>query len=488
MSDNFNELDNSSSTSPESYPAQNDMNHYLESGRPVNTAGPYSSRQEASSGSYAYVSENSQKIKKQRNHPFLKATAFVLCLAIVGVGSVQGYRIYQDHNERSGYSEYKDDDTKKNQKVNSLFGSLDDDEEQNNADMPSLIELAARKDSKSIPDIVDDIMPSVVGVSSVFEYQQQSYSFFGWGGGDTKDIWDGQGTGIIISEDGYIATNAHCIYDDSERKSGEAIEVSVRFSDESQVSANIIAYDLDTDLAVLKVSKSGLKPAVFGDSNDLRVGELVIAVGNPLGFELFGSVTSGIVSALNRNISINEKNMNLIQTDAPINAGNSGGPLLNSCGQVVGINSAKMSSTYGSASVEGLGFAIPISDAKAIIDDLIHYNYVRGRPQFGINTADINEASSRYYNIPVGVYVSYVAKGSAADIAGIKERDVIIEVAGETVTTTAELNTIKNRYKAGDTITVTVNRGSEDINLDVTLQEANSGGSKNTEKSDNKKR
>ena len=282
----------------------------------------------------------------------------------------------------------------------------------------------------------------------------------------------GTGTGFIISDDGYIVTNAHVVYDE-EYNAGEAIEVSVLFSDETEHEATIIAYDPETDIAVLKVDETGLKPAVLGDSDELRVGELVIAVGNPLGFDLFGTVTSGIVSALNRKIDINEKKMNLIQTDAAINSGNSGGPLLNSCGQVIGINSAKMSSSYSSnyASVEGLCFAIPMKEAKVIIDDLINYRYVTGRPQIGINTNDISEAQSRYFDIPVGVLVRTVQAGSAADIAGLEVGDVIIDIEGEPVTTAQELNEVKNKYKAGDTITLTISRQGKDIKVKLTLQE-----------------
>ena len=202
------------------------------------------------------------------------------------------------------------------------------------------------------------------------------------------------------------------------------------------------------------------------------MGDIVIAVGNPLGFELFGSVTSGIVSALNRQISINEKNMTLIQTDAAINAGNSGGPLLNSCGQVIGINSAKMSSSYGTASVEGLGFAIPINDAKVIIDDLISKGYVSGRPQIGISTVDITETYSSYLGLPRGVYVRMVAEGGAAEEAGIKEGDIIIGINDEAITTVDELNNIKNQFKAGDTVTLKIYRNGQDIDVSIVLQDA----------------
>jgi len=422
----------------------------------------------------SYVSENSNH-KKPKKHRGLKAVAVLLCLAIAGAGGWQVYKFLNDTSlETVDVSEKDQDDRAVDADVEGVAKT--DPKKTGNDDLPSLIQIAARKDAKSLPDIVDEIEPSVVGISSTFEFKQ-TYNTWGWMGiqpDETTQQAVGTGTGIIMTEDGYIVTNAHVIYDDSEYKAGKAIEVSVLLSDESKHDAKIIAYDIETDLAVLKIDETKLTPAVFGDSDDLRVGELVIAVGNPLGFELFGTVTSGIVSALNRQISINDKEMTLIQTDAAINNGNSGGPLLNSCGQVVGINSAKLSSSYGSnsATIEGLGFAIPINEAKVIIDDLINYRYVTGRPQIGINTSDINEAYSSYLGLPMGVLVQYVEEGSAADKAGIKVRDVIIDIEGTPIKTAKELNKVKNQYKAGDTITITVDRGGEDIKLDVTLQEA----------------
>ena len=426
------------------------------------------------SNSSAYVSENNYRPKKNKTHTGLKAVAFLLCLAVSGLASVQFYK-YMNENKIE-VSEISDEDKDgQTKEVQSLPKTVVQEENSEEVSAPSLIDIASRKDAKYLPDIVDSIMPSVVGVASTFEYTP-SMNAWGWGGftQPQKSKMTGTGTGIVMSEDGYIVTNAHVVYDDSDYNCGEAIEVSVVFSDEKEHDAKIIAYDRETDIAVLKVDETGLKPAEFGDSTDLRVGELVIAVGNPLGFDLFGSVTSGIVSAIDRHISINEKSMNLIQTDAAINSGNSGGPLLNSCGQVIGINSAKMSSSYGSASIEGLGFAIPISEAKTIIDDLINYKYVKGRPQIGITTADVNESYSRYLNIPMGVYVRTVQQGSSAELAGIKVGDVIIDIQGEAVTTAEELNKIKNQYKAGDSITLTVTRNGEDIKIELVLQEANS--------------
>lgn len=430
---------------------------------------------------YEYKSEETPQPKKPKNHTFLKVIAFLLCMGIAGAGSVQIYK-FMDNSKFNMSEESKSDES-------SIPVSKTEDEtkESNNKseqsvpepqNLPGLFDIASRTDSKYLPDIVDEIMPSVVGVSSTFEFTKQ-YSSWGWGFQQPESVTQeavGTGTGIVMTEDGYIITNAHVIYDSSEEyHAGEAKAVSVLFSDKNEYDAKIIAYDVETDIAVLKIDETGFTPATFGNSDDLRVGELVIAVGNPLGFELFGSVTSGIVSALNREISINEKNMTLIQTDAAINSGNSGGPLLNSCGQVIGINSAKMSSSYasGTASIEGLGFAIPINDARTIIDDLINNGYVTGRPQIGITAVDIDEMYSSYLGLPMGIYVRSVAEGSAAEMAGLRTGDVIIGINDEAVTSMDELNAIKNQFKAGDTITLKVYRDGKDIDISLVLHDAN---------------
>ena len=431
-----------------------------------------------SDNSYSYYGASTpapeNKPKKKSNHTGLKVLAFILSLVVVGAGSVQVYKFWDD--SKIQVTEEDEDivvpSPAKEIAAAVKEGTLPASPPPQN--LPSLFDIAARTDAKQLPDIVDEIMPSVVGVSSTFEINEP-YTTWGWGGFQSetrKREATGTGTGIVMTDDGYIVTNAHCVYDE-EYKAGEAVSVYVLFSDQSKQDAKIIAYDTETDIAVLKVDATGLKPATFGNSDDLRVGELVIAVGNPLGFDLFGSVTSGIVSALNRQIAINEKHMTLIQTDAAINSGNSGGPLLNSCGQVIGINSAKMSSSYGSASVEGLGFAIPINEAKTIVDDLIYNGYVTGRPQIGISGVDISESYSSYLGIPMGVYVRAVSEGSAAELAGIQSGDVIIGIEDEVVTTMDELNSIKNKYKAGDTIKLKINRDGTDIDVQLKLQDAN---------------
>jgi serine protease Do len=281
----------------------------------------------------------------------------------------------------------------------------------------------------------------------------------------------------------YILTNAHVIYDDeSDYECGEAVAVSVVIEgedgsedSETNIEAKIVAYDLDTDVAVLEIGTQpdSIEPAEFGDSDQLKVGEMVVAIGNPLGFELYNTVTCGIVSALNRNITINEKQMTLIQTDAAINSGNSGGPLINGSGQVIGINSSKMSSSYSSseATIEGLGFAIPIKTAADIANDLINYGYVSGKPQFGLVCRNIDESVSQAYNLPVGAYVTSVTSGSAAEKAGIQQGDVITAINDVEITTIEELNSEKNNYSAGDTVTLTLVRAGQEMKVDVVLDE-----------------
>lgn len=438
----------------------------------------YNNNDNGDSNISSYYSEGSpQPPKKPKKHTALKIITFLVCLGIAGAGSVQIYK-FMDNSKFDINEESKSENDSNSQEDNQESESKNSDDKTvpEPKNLPGLFDIASRTDAKYLPDIVDEIMPSVVGISATFEVTQQ-YSSWGWGGFSpetyTQEI-TGTGTGIVMTEDGYIITNAHVIYT-TDYNAGEAKSASVLFSDKKEYEAKIIAYDVETDLAVLKVDETGFTPATFGNSDELRVGELVIAVGNPLGFELFGSVTSGIVSALNREISINEKNMTLIQTDAAINSGNSGGPLLNSCGQVIGINSAKMSSSYGSgnASVEGLGFAIPINDAKIIIDDLINNGYVSGRPQIGISAVNIDEAYSSYLGLPMGIYVRAVAENSAAEEAGIRVGDVIIGINDEAVTNMDELNNIKNQFKAGDTITLKVYREGEDIDVSLVLHDAN---------------
>ncbi|WP_303834001.1 S1C family serine protease [Ruminococcus flavefaciens] len=327
-------------------------------------------------------------------------------------------------------------------------------------------------------EVVEKVLPSVVGIESTFTMTSQSsgggyFNFGGFGQAQQPQTSSATatGTGVVITTDGYIVTNAHVIYD-TEYNAGLASSISVIVNEEERYDAEVIGYDTDYDLAVLKINAKDLVAAEFGNSDELSLGQNVIAIGNPLGFDLMNTVTSGIVSGLNRQITINEKSMTLIQTDAAINSGNSGGPLINKYGQVIGINSSKMSASYSEASIEGIGFAIPSNEASRIVEDIMEYGYVTGKPQLGISCQDITENISRMYDIPVGVYVTAVAEDSAAEKAGLQAGDIITKINDEDVASFEELTAKKNEHKAGETIELTYVRNGAEDKVTVTLDEA----------------
>ena len=434
-------------------------------------------------GGYSYVNYYSDpnggdpNKKPKKKHTGLKVAAFVLAMVLVSGGSIGVYEGIRSSNADNSSSIVASNDS------SAAESSTGDSRSSKKSDSSqSWIQLASTNGSMSVADIVKKVTPSVVGVQSTFSSSNGSNNnpmngyggFFGYGsqGNNGSQGMTGVGTGIIMSKDGYIVTNAHVIYDD-EYGYGEASSVQIQMSDEETTyDARIVAYDKEADIAVLKIDADNLTPAEFGDSSSCEVGEMVVAIGNPLGLQFQNTVTCGIISALDRKVTINDNTMTLIQTDTAINNGNSGGPLINSSGQVIGINSAKMSSTYsGEATVEGIGFAIPMSEAKSIVDDLINYGYVTGRPQLGISCQDVTEAVSQAYNIPVGAYIFSVTAGGAADQAGLQPGDVITGIQDQTISTTEELNAVKNQYKAGDTITLTYVRAGETKKVDVTLAE-----------------
>ncbi len=286
--------------------------------------------------------------------------------------------------------------------------------------------------------------PSVVGVS--VSYLEQS--FFG-----SLEEGESEGSGIIYSEDGYIITNYHVIED---ALNSSSATVKITLSNEEEYEAEIIGSDQVTDLALLKIEKDGLTAAKFGKSEKLNVGELAVAIGNPLGKEFAGSVTVGYISALNRTITSDGRTYNVIQTDAAINPGNSGGALVNAKGEVIGINTAKINDT----SVEGLGFAIPSDDALKIIEELKVSGKII-RPYIGIYGIDLDEMTAKRNKLVEGVYVYQIYNGSPAQQAGIQKGDIIVEFDGKKIKTKQELNDIKNSKKIGDTIKVKVYRLGE---------------------------
>ena len=258
------------------------------------------------------------------------------------------------------------------------------------------------------------------------------------------------GTGVVLSADGYIVTNCHVVEG--------AQSVSVLFTDNRQLPAYLIGADAISDLAVLYVETQDLTPAEFGDSDSLRVGDAVAAIGDPLGAEFRGTMTDGIVSAINRNVATQGRAMTLIQTNAALNSGNSGGPLLNCYGQVVGINTMKISALVDQAGVEGIGFAIPSTTVKEVVDQLIAQGYVSGRPSLGITGDTVSQLEQRLYRLPAGVLVQQVADGSCADKAGIVAGDVI-QYANKTLVESAEeLNNLLYSLNAGEDLELVIYR------------------------------
>jgi len=291
----------------------------------------------------------------------------------------------------------------------------------------------------SFQDIYKKCVPSIVSVYSEMQ------------GGSSL------GTGIIISGSGYLVTNQHVIND--------SMAITVTLENGSQYFAAVVGEDEQSDLAVLKIDATGLTPAEFGDSQLVQIGDTVVAIGNPVNQSL--TMTNGIISAINRNISYNGYTMTLLQTNAAINEGNSGGPLINMYGQIIGITNMKMVSYY--STIEGIGFAIPTNTAKAIVDEILKNGYVAGRPSLGILQSDITVSASIYYGLPKGVYVNGVYKASDAYDKGILRGDIICAVGDTTVKSSDELNEIINSYTAGDTVTLKIYRNSNYFTVDVIL-------------------
>lgn len=412
--------------------------------------------------------------KKKKKHTGLKVTAFLMAMAIVSGGSIATYRgingEFSNNSSSSSDSDLNETDSAKKDK--------DKKSDSISAENVSVIKPSAADGQElTTEEIVEKVLPSVVGIESKFTVTPQGGSYyydfgFGFGGNNTPSTTEATatGTGVVITENGYIVTNAHVIYD-SEYNSGLSKDITVVLNGEDRYEAEVIGYDRDCDLAVLKIDETGLTAAEFGDSDNLKLGEAVTAIGNPLGFDLMNTVTRGIVSGMNRQITINDKAMNLIQTDAAINSGNSGGPLINKYGQVIGINSSKMSASYSQTSIEGIGFAIPSNEVSKIIDDIMEYGYVTGKPQLGISCQDVNETVSQMYNLPVGVYITEVTEGSAADEAGLRSGNVITAVDEKEVKTAEELNIEKNKHEAGDSIEITYVRSGKTEKTDVVLDE-----------------
>jgi len=278
--------------------------------------------------------------------------------------------------------------------------------------------------------------------------------------GSQKYYW---GTGIIISEDGLILTNAHVI------DGCESAEVTL-YNNESY-EAKLVGADAISDLAVLRIDARDLPVASFGDISQLAVGDEVAAIGNPLEATFRSTLTNGIISAIDRGLNYNGHNMNLLQTNAAINEGNSGGALFNMYGQVIGITNMKMMSYY--SSIEGMGFAIPSTTVKTVVDALVRYGEVRGRPSLGITVGAVPESVASHYNLPEGLYISAVMENSDAARKGVQVGDMLVAVNGSPVYTTQDVASIKETLSVGDTMCLRLWREGETLELDVRLEDTN---------------
>lgn len=311
---------------------------------------------------------------------------------------------------------------------------------------PPSIENIPQEGGLSLQSIYDKAIDSVVSILCTTSSGQSS------------------GTGVILTEDGYIVTNAHVVED--------AQVIGVLLSDERELTATLIGADAVSDLAVLYVNATDLTPAEFGDSSVLRVGDAVVAIGDPLGIELRGTMTDGIISAINRDITTGGRTMTVIQTNAALNSGNSGGPLLNCYGQVIGINTMKIGDYVNSNGVEGLGFAIPSTTVQDIVNQLISQGYVSGRPSMGISGEALPGAYQRFYNLPAGLYITNVEENSEAAELGIVPGDILVSIDDNQITDSKSLSTLLYSYQSGDTVELIIYRGSHYYSLELTLSEA----------------
>ena len=317
--------------------------------------------------------------------------------------------------------------------------------------------------------IAAKVGPSIVGIRVTPPQQSQDFGLFNFG----TNAQPAEGSGIIIKSDGSVMTNYHVIEGALDKNGvfakGAKIEVFLSSQQDKPYEATIVGDDWKTDLAVIKINATNLPAAELGDSDAVKVGELAVAIGNPGGLEYMGSVTVGIISGLNRTVPVGDgKELKLLQTDAAINPGNSGGALVNSAGQVIGVNTAKISET----GFEGLGFAIPINKAKDIISSLMEFKYVKGRPFLGVEADTRFDANmAKQYSVPAGVLVADVTPLSGAQKAGIQAGDIITKFDGKAVATLDDLNNLKNNHKPGDAVSVEFYRDGQTKTVQVTLTE-----------------
>lgn len=392
---------------------------------------------------------NTRREKKSLPFGFAVAMVLVCCVLALGAGFGGGIwaadrieqRLNADINENiSSYLEENGSTV--------LYRSVDTNIENVSVD-------PAEKDGESLVTSVAELAADSVVEITTEVVTENIYSFFGMGG---KSVSQGAGSGVILSDDGYILTCYHVIQD--------ATTIGVSLRDGTQYEATLIGGDEELDIAVIKIEASGLTPAVLGSSDALVVGSPVVAIGNPLG-QLGGTVTSGYISALDRTLVIEEHTYNLLQTDAAINGGNSGGGLFNAKGELVGLVNAKAESI----GVEGLGFAIPVDDIAQDIEDLINYGYITSRVTLGVTMVDIwDQRTALAYRVDeYGVYILNVVTGSNAEVAGLQAGDRIINIDGEIIESGDQVVDIISTYSVGEVMDMTIKRGGEEMQVQITM-------------------
>ena len=324
--------------------------------------------------------------------------------------------------------------------------------------------IATTNSGMPAEDIYDMAKSQVVGITTEMAEQSSMFGIQGQSQATTPVV---SGSGFIISSDGYILTNYHVI----EIAYYNSLPLVVHLSDGTQYDATIIGYETNNDFAVIKIDATGLNPAVIGNSDGIRVGQRVYAVGNPFG-DLVYTMTEGIVSALDRIVSVEGKSIDAFQFDAAVNSGNSGGPIYNANGEVIGIVTAK----YMSSTVEGIGFAIPINDAISVASELIEHGYITGRPLLGITVDTSDGGVADFYEMVVGARVRSVSENSAAEKAGIVVGDIITTLGDTKIDSSNSLIYALRKYKAGDTTEITVWRDGKEIEMTITFDENLSAG------------
>ena len=394
------------------------------------------------------------RTRPPKSHSGMIAALLILIILLCGVVSVLGVlnirlfqKLSQQEEEASAIAFAQEVEETTTAPTEQPAAPADSDVTMDLHTAPQALENVPQSGGLSLQEIYQKNIPSVVSVSC------------------TLSSGSASGTGVILSGQGYIVTNAHVI--------DGAREIRVLLTDGRELDAHLVGTDRVSDLAVLRIQAEGILGAQFGDSETLRVGDTVVAIGDPLGVDLRGTMTDGIVSAINRDVTINGRTMNLIQTNAALNSGNSGGPLINCFGQVVGINTMKISAFTDQAGVEGLGFAIPSATVKEVVEQIMDYGYVPGRPTLGISVEALSRFYQHFYRLPAGLYITQVDAGSAAWNAGLQAGDILISIDDEALSGVDDLNRILCTRSVGDEVTLCVYRsGYGEGTITVALTEA----------------